>query len=96
MTSPKMHKQAVAARDAHMALLDLKKVVDRAAKTAHAAELEAVSLAVRPSSGREIPASLSVAMEDLRALSFEPTLSQAREKLQMVLLCHQLTKEMGE
>ena len=40
-----MQRRALAARDAHLALLDLKKVVDEAAQTTHAAELEAVHLA---------------------------------------------------
>jgi hypothetical protein len=32
-----MQKRALAAREAHLALLDLKKVVDEAARTTHAA-----------------------------------------------------------
>jgi hypothetical protein len=40
-----MQRRALAARDAHLALLDLKRVVDEAAQTTHAAELEAVHLA---------------------------------------------------
>lgn len=43
-----LQKRALAARDAHLALLDLKKFVDEAAQTTHAAELEAVHLAIRP------------------------------------------------
>src|SRR5208283_4941406 len=42
-----MQKRALAAREAHLALLDLKKVVDEATQTTHAAELEAVHLAIR-------------------------------------------------
>ncbi len=42
-----MHKRALAARQAHLALLDLKKLVDEATQTTHAAELEAVHLAIR-------------------------------------------------
>ena len=41
-----MQKRALAAREAHLALLDLKRVVDEAALTTHAAELEAVHLAI--------------------------------------------------
>jgi hypothetical protein len=40
-----MQKRALAAREAHLALLNLKKVVDEATQTTHAAELEAVHLA---------------------------------------------------
>ncbi len=81
-------KQALAARDAHLALLDLKKLVDNAARTAHTAEMEAVSLAVRQNQGHEVPAAPSAAMENLRNLDFEPTMSQAREKLRTALLCY--------
>jgi len=41
-----MQKRALADREAHLALLDLKKVVDEATKTTHAAELEAIHLAI--------------------------------------------------
>jgi hypothetical protein len=41
-----MQKRALATRDAYLALLDLKKVVDEAARTTHAAELEAVHQAI--------------------------------------------------
>ena len=34
-----MQKKALAAREAHLALLDLKKVVDEATETTHAADL---------------------------------------------------------
>jgi hypothetical protein len=42
-----MQKRALAGREAHLALLDLKKVVDEATQRTHAAELEAVHLAIR-------------------------------------------------
>jgi hypothetical protein len=43
-----MQRRALAARDARLALLDLKSVVDEAAQTTDAAELEAVHLAMSP------------------------------------------------
>ena len=39
-----MHKRALAAREAHLALLDLKKVVDDATQTTHAAGIGSRSL----------------------------------------------------
>lgn len=36
-----MQRRALAARDAHMALLDLRRVVEEAARTTHCVELEA-------------------------------------------------------
>jgi len=86
MSLTTVRKQALAARDAHLALLDLKKIVENAARTAHAAEMEAVSRAVRPNGGQEIPTSFSLAVENLRNLDLEPTMSQAREKLRTALL----------
>lgn len=53
-----MQKRALAAREAHLTLLDLKKVVDEAARTAHAAELEAVHLAVSPRPAGDVAAAL--------------------------------------
>ena len=43
-----MQRRALATRDAHLALLELKKLVDEAAQTTRAAELEAVHLAISP------------------------------------------------
>jgi len=50
--STNLQKRALATREAHLASLDLKKFVDEATQTTHAAELEAVSLAIRPRQGR--------------------------------------------
>jgi hypothetical protein len=42
MGSPRMQKAALVTREAHQALLDLKKLVDTATQKTHAAELETV------------------------------------------------------
>lgn len=78
-----MHKRALAAREAHLALLDLKKVVDDATQTTHAAELEAVHLAIRSRSIEEACISLRDVLERLGSPNFEATLSRVRESLQM-------------
>jgi hypothetical protein len=52
-----MPRRALAARDAHLALIDLRRVVDEAAQTTHAAELEAVHLARAPESMATLQAS---------------------------------------
>jgi hypothetical protein len=80
-----MQKRALAARDAHLALLDLKKVVDEAAQTTHAAELEAVHLAISPKEGGEISTTLQVVAERLRSVNFEATLTRVRESLQTAM-----------
>jgi pimeloyl-ACP methyl ester carboxylesterase len=96
MSLTTVRRQALAARDAHLALLDLKKLVDNAARTAHAAEIEAVGLALRQNYGQEIPSGTSAAMENLRNLDFEPGMSQAREKLRMALLWYRGEADLSE
>ena len=80
--STEMQKRALAARDAHLALLELKKLVDDAANVTHAAELEAVHLAVRSRQGDDVRSTFRVVVDRLRSPDFEATLSQAREKLE--------------
>jgi hypothetical protein len=76
-----MQKRALAARDAHLALLDLKKVVDEAAQSTHAVELEAVHLAISPRPGADISSPLRDVLERLGSANFEAILSRARQSL---------------
>jgi hypothetical protein len=80
-----LQKRALAAREAHLALLDLKKVIDEATQTTHAAELEAVHLAIRPNITDNISATLQAVMENLGSPNFEATLSKARQRLQLAM-----------
>lgn len=80
-----MQKRALAAREAHLALLDLKKVVDEAARTTHAAELETVHLAISPRSAGDITTTLRGVMENLGSTSFETALARVRESLQLAM-----------
>ena len=77
-----MQRRALATRDAHTALLELKRVIDEAARATHAAELEAVYLGLRPNPGADIRTTLRIIMDRLKSPSIETTLSQAREKLE--------------
>jgi len=77
-----MRTRALAAHDAHLALLELKKLVDDAAQATHAAELEAVYLAVSARQGDDIRTTLRVIMDRMASPNFEVTLSQVREKLE--------------
>jgi len=77
-----MRTRALAARDAHLALLELKKLVDDATQATHAAELEAVYLAVSARQGDDVRMTLKVIMDQLASPDFETTLSQIREKLE--------------
>ena len=77
-----MRTRALAARDVHLALLELKKLVDDATQATHAAELEAVYLAVSARQGDDVRMTLKVIMDQLASPDFETTLSQIREKLE--------------
>ena len=80
-----MQRRALAARDAHMALLDLKKVVEEAARTTHCVELEAVHLAVNSRRTDEISSKLRAVLERLASADFEASLAKARQSLQMAM-----------
>jgi hypothetical protein len=80
-----MQKRALATREAHLALLDLKKVVDEAARTTHAAELEAVHLAVCPRPTGDITIALRTVMESLGSTNFETALARVRASLQLAM-----------
>lgn len=80
-----MKKRALAARDAHIALLDLKRVVDEATQITHAAELEAFHLAVSPKTSGDITIEVRAVLRTLDSADFEASLSKARENLQIAL-----------
>lgn len=80
-----MQRRARAARDAHLALLDLKRVVDEAAQTTHAAELEAVHLAMSPRMHGDTSRQLRSAIESLGSDAFHDSLSRARQSLQSAI-----------
>ena len=80
-----MQKRALAAREAHLALLDLKRVVDEATLTTHAAELEAVHLAISSRPSGDVTTTLRGVMENLGSTSFETALARVRESLQLAM-----------
>jgi len=75
-------KQAFATREAHEAVLELKKLVDDAASTIHAAELESFHLAIKHEEDGSVRKSLQNVNEYLRSPNFEAALSMVRDKLQ--------------
>jgi len=75
-------KQALAAREAHEALLELKKIVDEAANTTHTAELESFCLAVKREQGASVRRILETVTERLKSPDFDEILSMVREKLE--------------
>jgi hypothetical protein len=74
--------QAFAARDAHEALLELKKVVDDAAKTIHAAELELFHVAFSHRQNTEVRRTLQYVVKRLQSPDFDAVLAQVRDKLE--------------
>jgi hypothetical protein len=82
-------KQAFAAREAHEALLVLKEVVDDAAKTIHAAELESFYLATnQDESDAEndvVRRTLQNVAERLQSPDIEVVLLEVREKLEIAI-----------
>jgi hypothetical protein len=74
--------QAFAARDAHEALLVLKELVDDAAKTTHAAELESFHVALSHGQNTEVRRTLENVAIRLKSPDFEILLTEVREKLE--------------
>jgi hypothetical protein len=74
--------QAFAAREAHEALLELKKVVDEAAKTTHAAELESFAIAINQDETDGVRRTLQNVAIRLKSHDFDAVLSQARYKVE--------------
>jgi hypothetical protein len=62
-------------RDAHLALLDLKKAVDTVAQEIHAAEFGTAGLAVGHSQGKDALKALCTAAETLRSADFAAAIS---------------------
>jgi len=76
-----MQRRALAAREAHLALQDLKKVVEEAARNTHLAEMEAVHLALAPEPASDFAASVRPVLERLESGDVEASLEKARQSL---------------
>jgi hypothetical protein len=75
-------KQAIATREAHEALLELKKLVDEAAKETHEAELESFSAATKQGEHTSIRLMLQRVIERIKSPNFDAVITSVREKLQ--------------
>jgi hypothetical protein len=75
-------RQAFAAREAHEALIELKKLVDEAATMTHAAELESFRAAISPVQDSGVRISLQYVVHRLSSPDFDRLLVVAREKLE--------------
>jgi len=78
-------KQAFAAREAHEALIELKKIVDEAARMTHAAELESFRAAVHHDQDDGARRSLRDVIERVKSADFDRAVYVVREKLETAL-----------
>ena len=81
----KMLKRALATREAHIALLDLKRLVEEAARMTHDAEFEAVRLAITPQTDGDVTSTVRSVLEKLTSADFEAFLIAARQNLQTAI-----------
>lgn len=83
-----LQQGALITRDAHVALLDLKKLVDSAAEKIRVAERESVGVAIGRRQGDDPLRTLRDAAEKLQSPNFEAAVSLAREKMQTAVNWH--------
>jgi len=80
-------KQAFVAREAYEALLELKMLVDEAAKATHTAELELFHLAVSHGQNAEVRRTLQNVVVRLTSPNFDAVLLAVRDKLETAASC---------
>lgn len=88
MAAKDMQQGALITREAYLALLDLKRLVDAATQKIHAAQLETVGLAVGHPQGPDPLQTLQLAVETVRSRDFEATVLQARAKMETAIAWH--------
>ena len=87
MTSSTMRQAALSARDAHGALLELKRLVEKAAQQARTAELEIVGASIGRMPSRDPLEALRAAAQALQSPTFEAAISQAKSKMSDAVAC---------
>lgn len=75
-------KHAFATREAHEALLELKRLIDDAADMTHTAELESFRVAISRNEHNSIRNSLRIVVERLKSADFDRAVYDVREKLE--------------
>lgn len=81
-------KGALITREAYLALLDLRSLVDSAVEKAHTAGLDTVGLTVSPQPCGDPLCALRVAAQTLQSKTFDNTLAEARTKIETALAWH--------
>jgi hypothetical protein len=87
MTPSKMREAALIARNAHLALMELKQLVDNATKKLRSAELEIVGAAIARSTTHDPIRNLRAAAETLQSPAFEAAISHARTEMSRAVAC---------
>jgi len=82
MGSRKMQKAALVTRDAHQALLDLKKLVGTATQKTHAAELQTVGQGVSRLPQEDARTTLRSVATAIGSPDFDAAMSKARLKIE--------------
>lgn len=88
MLSRGTHKGALITREAYMALLDLKSMIEMITEKAHIAGLDSVGLAVSPKLVDDPLRSLKIAADTLQSPGFESAVAEARSKVGMAVAWH--------
>jgi hypothetical protein len=93
MASGKMQKAVLVTREAHLALLDLKKLVDSATQKTHTAELETVGQVVGSSHGEDALRTLRTVAATIGSQDFDAAVSKARMKIETAVASHLTAEE---
>ena len=88
MLSRNMQEGALVAREAYLALEDLKKVVERALDKTRAASLDAAGLTVSKEPTGDPLSALTYAADTLQPAVLDSAVSHARNKIQMAVSWH--------
>jgi hypothetical protein len=88
MSNPKLENGALITRDAHVALAELKILVDRATERLRVAERETVGVAIGHSHNEDPLRTLRDAADTLQSAKFEAAVSLAKEKMQSAVNWH--------
>jgi|SRR5215467_1744993 len=92
MLSSGMCKGALITREAYLALLDLRSLVETAVEKAHMAGLDTVGRTISPQPTGDPLRALRVAAETLQPSTFDAALAEARGKIETAVAWH---KESG-
>jgi hypothetical protein len=88
MSNPKLENGALITRDAHVALTELKKLVDKAAEKLRVAERETVGVAIGHTQDEDPLRTLQDAADALQSPKFEAAVLLAKEKMQNAVNWH--------